>query len=116
MNTQKIIEKYLDPSFLMFSIKTVKYTNSKASSTKFCQELGISLALEQAKHKKTKAKVKLNIVRIVELVIDKSMLPKLIGIILIIANCSNGELVKNNIKISKNYKSKLNGVILISLF
>ena len=63
-----------------------------------------------------KAKVKLNIVRIVELVIDKSMLPKLIGIILIIANCSNGELVKNNIKISKNYKSKLNGVILISLF
>jgi hypothetical protein len=61
----------------------------------FCQLLGTSLALEQAKLKKTKANVKLNIVKIVEFVIDKSILPKVIGIILIIANCSKGE--KNNI-------------------
>jgi hypothetical protein len=90
-----MIAKYFEPSFLMFSINTVKYTNSKANSTIFCQLLGTSLALEQAKLRKTKAKVKLNIVKIVEFVIDKSTLPRVIGTILIIANCSNGE--KNNI-------------------
>jgi hypothetical protein len=90
-----MIAKYLEPSFLIFSIKTVKYTNSKANSTIFCQLLGTSLALEQAKLRKTKAKVKLNIVKIVEFVIDKSTLPRVMGTILIIANCSNGE--KNNI-------------------
>lgn len=83
--------KYKLPFFLTFSVKILKRTNSKISSTILCQALGINLAFEQAALKSKKAKEQLNIVSSDEFVKDKSTSPKLMDTIFIIVNCSSGE-------------------------
>jgi hypothetical protein len=57
--------------------------------------LGTSFALEQTKQSNTKVMKQLKKASIVELVIEKSNIPIVIGIIFIIANCSRGD--SNNI-------------------
>lgn len=63
-----------------------------------CQAEGINFAFAIAKLKNKKATVHEIITKIDEFVIDKSKDPKVIGMILVIVNCSKGE---------KNIKKRL---------
>jgi hypothetical protein len=83
--------KYFDPSCLTFSTRTVKYTNSKQLSNKCCQIFGIIFAFAQIILINKNVMKQLKNASSVEFVIEKSRIPKLIGNIFKIENCSNGE-------------------------
>jgi len=65
--------------------------------------LGISLALQQAKQSTTNVRKQLRKANIDEFVNEKSKKPRVIGTILIIANCSRGD--KKSIIIKESKKS-----------
>ena len=85
------IGKYKFPFFFTFSVRTLKKINSYINSIRLCHAFGTNFAPEQARLYRVKASKQLISVKRVEFVKDRSIIPKLIGIIFNIANCSSGE-------------------------
>lgn len=75
-----------------------------------CQAEGINFAFAIAKLKNKKATVHEIITKIDEFVIDKSKDPKVIGMILVIVNCSKGEKKHQKKTIKKKSRKPIIGL------
>lgn len=80
------------------------------NSAVLCQAEGINFAFAIAKLKNKKATLHEMITRIEEFVIDRSKVPKTIGIILVIVNCSKGEKNIKNKPLKKKVKKLVIGL------